>query len=178
MPVAKSYQKFSIVGEPFVTNGRKYVTLSNGKTVRWYTDAEYSKLYNEPVEIEKISRTLREVLGFSKGFVTIFKGDTYAYLDWFRACAQTRYNKIWGWFVPSEDEIPADLPTALTAVTLSWDAIATSDSTLKAEKEIAAVVDALINEPSPSEWVGAIGDRIEVSVVVKQAMQTNSYYGT
>ena len=53
MPVAKSYQELEIVGDVFVSSGRQYVNvkLKSGKTktVRWYTDSEYRKMYPEAV---------------------------------------------------------------------------------------------------------------------------------
>ena len=40
MPVAKSYQKYKIVGQPFKDNGKMYVVVmtdkGSHKTVRWY----------------------------------------------------------------------------------------------------------------------------------------------
>lgn len=52
MPVAKSYQSLEILCEPYVLDkGRQYVKVrtKNGenKQVRWYTDAEYAKMYPE-----------------------------------------------------------------------------------------------------------------------------------
>jgi hypothetical protein len=47
--VAKSYQKLIQIGEPFVSNGRQYVKVQTNKnttkTVRWYTEAEYARMY-------------------------------------------------------------------------------------------------------------------------------------
>lgn len=177
MPVAKSYQSFKIDGEPFTTNGRQYVKLSNGKTVRWYSDSEYQKLYPEAVKIEKPKRSLKDVLGFSEGFISIFKGDTYANLEWFQDTQETRYNKIWGWFVPSEVKMPQDVPLGLEVVRLEWSAIASDDNTLRLESVIKAAVDAVTCDPSPSQHIGKIGDRLDVEVKVVKAIQSDGYYG-
>lgn len=176
MPVAKSYQSFKIDGEPFTTNGRQYVKLSNGKTVRWYSDSEYKKLYPEAVSIEKPKRSLKDILGFEKGFITIFKGETYPHLEWFQASI-ARYNKVWGWFIPSEIEVPQDVPVELEAKQLLWSEIAADDNTLHAESIIAAAVDELLCDESPSVFIGTVGDRIEIEVVVKKAIESNGYYG-
>jgi hypothetical protein len=49
MPVAKSFQKYTLIGEPYKKNGRQYIVIryadGHDREVRWYTDAEYAKLY-------------------------------------------------------------------------------------------------------------------------------------
>ena len=93
MAVAKSYQELEIVGDVFVSSGRQYVNvkLKSGKlkTVRWYSDAEYRKMYPEAAAVDHsinpYYKPQKEVLGFTKGYITIFKGDTYSEIDWFRA---------------------------------------------------------------------------------------------
>lgn len=43
MPTARTYDRYSLDGEPFKENGRMYVyvMMPNGnKKVRWYTEAE------------------------------------------------------------------------------------------------------------------------------------------
>ena len=117
MAVAKSYQELEIVGDVFVSSGRQYVNvkLKSGKTkaVRWYTDSEYRKMYPEAVAVDRSAdpyyKPQKEVLGFTKGYITIFKGDTYSELDWFRASI-ARYARWWGWYIISTEEIPEDLP--------------------------------------------------------------------
>lgn len=178
--VAPSFQKYEIVGEPFSANGKMYVKLSNNRTVRWYTDAQYEKLYptKEKTETTDVSvkRSKKEVLGFSLGFITIFKGDTYAQLDWFRESV-ARYNKIWGWFIPSEIDLPQDLPEGIAPVRLEWSQVSLSDNELRAEKDISEAVDALLCDPSPSEYIGKVGDRIEIKVKVLKAVSIEGYYG-
>ena len=82
MPVAKSYKELPICGEPYEKNKRMYVVVEckNGhrKEVRWYTEDEYAKMYPEEEVKPQRLRSVKEVLGFSKGYITIFKGDTYA----------------------------------------------------------------------------------------------------
>ena len=77
MAVAKSYQDLPIVGDVFVSSGRQYVNvkLKSGKTktVRWYSDAEYRKMYPETVAVDRSTdpyyKPQKEVLGFTKGLL-------------------------------------------------------------------------------------------------------------
>mgnify|MGYP007130714223 CR=1 FL=1 len=88
--VAKSYQELEIVGDVFVSSGRQYVNvkLKSGKlkTVRWYSDFEYAKMYPTAEKVSEIkhTKTQKEVLGFTEGYITIFKGETYPHKEWFR----------------------------------------------------------------------------------------------
>ena len=51
--VAKSYQNMEIVSDVYMVSGRKYVKVRDNKgaekQVRWYSDAEYAKMYGTPV---------------------------------------------------------------------------------------------------------------------------------
>lgn len=179
MPVAPSYQKFAIEGEPFTTNNRLYVRLSNGRIVRWYTEAQYEKLYPSVKTSEKTAateiRSRKQVLGFSLGFITIFKGDTYAHLDWFRE-SPARYNKLWGWFFTSDDALPEDLPPALTPIQLTWEQVSINEN-LRPDSEIENIVQSMVNDPSPSEFQGSIGARLELTLKVVKAVPVETNYG-
>ena len=182
MAVAKSYQDLPICGEPYEKNKRKYVIVEckNGhrKEVRWYTDAEYAKMYpEEKVEPQRL-RSVKDVLGFSKGYITIFKGDTYPLLEWFQAEPKCRYHSFWGWYVVSEDELP-QFPAGITPVQLKWEDVAVAnEDCLKSEALVRKAVDALIYESSPSEFQGEVGDRIDRTLtVVKITPLEDGYYG-
>ena len=55
--VAKSYQTLEIVQEPFSENGRLYVKVKTKKgtikKVRWYSEAEYARMYPDAEPQEK-----------------------------------------------------------------------------------------------------------------------------
>lgn len=178
MPVAKSFQKYTLIGEPYKKNGRQYIVIryadGHDREVRWYTDAEYAKLY--PAENPstasqtKILRPLKDVLGFSKGYITIFKGDTYALLDWFREEPKCRYHKIFGWYVISEEELP-EIPAGISPIQLKWEDVSVpGEDTLKSEAAIKEHINSLIYEPTSSEWQGEIGDRIEKQLTVTKVI--------
>ena len=177
MPVAKSYQNMKIVGEPYVANGRLYVKLESGKQVRWYSDKEYAKMYPDAPVPQKIYKTQREVLGFQNGYVTIFKGDTYSHLEWFKQSI-ARYNKFFGWYVISTEEVPEDLPSDLEPIKLEWEYVKGVDGeSLAPEHIVKAYVESLIYEASDSEYVGAVGERIEIEVKILKAMSFDGIYG-
>lgn len=187
MPVAKSFQSLAIFGEPYIKNGRQYVTVvkPNGshREVRWYTDAEYAKMY--PTEVSndvdtalgKKIRTTKEVLGFTNDYITIFKGDTYALIDWFRESA-ARYHNIFGWYFISTEELP-EIPAGIEPIQLKWEDVAFVDEdTLKSEIAIKEHINSLIYESTGSEWQGAVGDRLELELTVQKVIPLDSgYYG-
>lgn len=181
MPVAKSYQALPMLGEPYTRNGRKYVKVKTvrglEKEVRWYSEAEYMRMYGEPSNDEnKQTKTQKQVLGFENGFITIFKGDTYGALDWFHQSI-ARYTRVWGWYIVSTEQVPEDLPEGLTPIKLSWETVGNDDGSLKSETVIKNAVDELIYEPSSSQFVGEIGDRLDLELVVEKRIPLENNYG-
>ena len=185
MAVAKSYQDLEIVGEVFVSSGRQYVNvkLKSGKvkTVRWYTDAEYRKMYPEAVvaidhSFDPYCKPQKEVLGFTKGYITIFKGDTYSEIEWFRASI-ARYARWWGWYIISTEEVPADLPEGITPVQLPWELVGQEDGKLTPEHLVKEAVESIIYDESESEYVGSIGERLDLYLTVERAIELDGNYG-
>lgn len=181
MAVAKSYQNLEIVKDPYAVNGKLYVQvkLGNGNTkqVRWYSDKEYEKYYGAKPDHtnDPFYKTQKEVLGFKNGFITIFKGDTYSCKDWFKENG-ARYTRFWGWGISSEMEVPAELPIGIEAIRLDWDLVGEGDN-LKSDSAVQEAVDAIMYEESTSQYVGEIGQRIEVELTVDKAIKLDSYYG-
>lgn len=178
--VAKSYQKFEIAAGPYEVNGRQYVKLSNGKQVRFYTEAEYYKIYPEDKKQETVAnilKPLKEVLGFDKGYITICKGNTYEHLEWFKN-SDFRFSTYFGWYLCSSYELPADFPADLTPVQLLWEDVALPDGTaLKTEAAVKEAVEKLVFEPSPSEFYGMIGDKVMLTLTVIKAIELDGYFG-
>ena len=178
--VAKSFQNLEIVGEVYVSKGKQYVqvrTKSGGlRQVRWYTEKEYAKMYPEENKIKEF-KTQKEVLGFTKGYITIFKGDIPFEDDYFKLSAKISYARGWGWYIPSTEEIPEDLPEYAIPVRLPWELVGKEDETLKTDREIAAAVEPLRYESDESEYQGQIGDKLELIVVVEKAIALDGYYG-
>ena len=177
--VAKSFQNLETVGEVYISKGRQYIQVRTKsgivKAVRWYTDKEYAKMY--PDEEQRIQfKTQKEVLGFDKGYITIFKGNTYEDKEYFKQNA-ARYNRLWGWYFISTIDLPQDIPEDVEPVRLDWDLVGLDNGTLKSDAEIAAAVETLIYEPDVSEYQGSIGDKIEAFVVVEKAIALDGFYG-
>lgn len=184
MPVAKSYAELEIVGDVFVSSGRQYVNvkMKSGKlkTVRWYSDAEYRKMYPEVVAVARsadpFSKSQKEVLGFTKGYITIFKGDTYAEVDWFRASI-ARYTRWWGWYIISTEEVPTDLPEGITPIQLPWEVVGQEDGNLRPEHLVKEAVESIIYDESESEFQGAIGERLDLYLTVERTIELDGSYG-
>lgn len=176
--VAKSYQSYPLLGDPFAANGRMYVNVQTpkgqSKTVRWYTDAEYAKLYGAPIGSSTPTFNAKKALGFSEGPITIFKGYTDALQDYFEA-SPAYYNAHWGWYYPS-GTTPI-YPPQVTPVSLQWASVGKADNTLKPIPEVRAAVDSLLYEASPSKHQGKIGERIERVLTVKEVKKKNNGFG-
>ena len=177
MAGAKSYQNIKIASEPYQVNGRMYVTLETGKRVRWYTDAEYKKMYGDSVDIPVTPKTQKEALGFQNGFITIFKGDTFAAIEWFRASI-CKYNKIFGWYVPSTEDIPTDIPLGLEPIRIDWECVAAADGvSIKSETQAKEYAQQFLIEPSNSKFLGTVGEKLEVTVTIKRGIEMYGRYG-
>ena len=181
--VAKSFQNLEIVEGPFTSNGRQYVKVKsprgNIRAIRWYTEAEYNRLFpSSPAEAAAIpKKSQKDSLGFSKGYITIFKGDTYPYREWFRASI-ARYARWWGWYIISTDEVPKDLPADLEPIKLPWEVVGSEDGKLfENEQNIKKAVEALIYEESNSEFIGKIGERLELYLTVERVIELSNGYG-
>lgn len=170
MATAPSFANLERLSEPFEENGKEYILVKtkSGTTrkVRWY---------EEPM---KKIRPVKEVLGFSKGYITIFKGDINSLLEWFQKEPKCRYHNFWGWYVVSTDELP-QIPAGLEPIQLKWDDVAFADEDqLRPESQIKEHIDSLMYDPSPSKWQGEVGDRIDRTLTVtKITPLADGYYG-
>ena len=169
MATAPSFANLERLSEPFEENGKEYILVKtkSGTTrkVRWY---------EEPM---KKIRPLKEVLGFTKGYITSFKGDTYSLLEWFQD-STARYHKFWGWYFTSEEELP-EIPAGITPIQLKWEDVAFVDEDqLRPESQIKEHIDSLMYDPSPSKWQGEVGDRVDRTLtVIKVTPLEDGYYG-
>ena len=171
--VAKTYTEWPRETEPYEIGGRMYVKVRSPKgivkQVRAYTEHEYQKMYPaqslvtpsvEPI----LSLNVKNILGFQKEYIWIFKGDLESAEYWFSATPECRYHVFWGWYIVSTDEIPSNIPSCITPVQLPWEKVGNSDGTLLNQTAITQVIEELIFEKHPSTFQGAIGERIERSV--------------
>lgn len=179
--VAKSYQGLEQVCDQYEVNGKQYVKvrMRNGsiKQVRAYTEAEYRK-YNPEVKIIKEAKSQRDTFGFGEqGFIWLFKGDTYAALDWFR-WAPTRYAEMLGWYLPSDIEMPTPLPTDVEPIKLYWDKVCDKEGKhFRDKEEIKAYVETLIYDAGTSEWIGNINERMTLPLTCTRISNYVNAYG-
>lgn len=190
--VAKTYQGLIQIGNEIVIDKKTYIQVQTKKgtikTVRTYTQKDYEKMYpnekktsgvqksTEPQAHDIYYKPQKEVLGFTHGYITIFKGDTYSCLEWFQQSI-ARYCKLWGWYIISTEAIPADLPEGIEPIRLEWDNVGNEDGKLKKDSDVISAVDTLIYEPGTSEYVGAIGERLELTITVTKSIELDNDFG-
>lgn len=190
--VAKSYSKLKQINEPFKENGKMYVTVVTEKgaqkVVRWYSEAEYAKMYPE-VTIDKTKdpyyKSQKEVLGFSKGYITIFKGVTPENEWWFEQNQYCRWARWWGWYVPSTFAVPCDYPKGVVSVRLTWGPMGGEGDWLKDEATIKKhICDTFlavsVKKSGISKPQGKIGDRLDIRIKVigKQTTENKRFHST
>lgn len=145
MPTAKSYLNMKHLSEPFLSKGKMYISVEDNhgrpKTVRWYTDQEFARLYPN-VQFTPKTQIVKDVLGFQKGYITIFRGNTKApeVEEWCRYSPKCRYHTTWGWYIVSNETLPDHIPAAVAPVQLLWDNVGNPDGTLKAPEVVATAV--------------------------------------
>ena len=182
--VAKSYQNMKTVCDPYEKSGRMYIDVINSKgtikQVRWYSESEYNKMY--PKDTKEMSRSQKNILGFDKGYITIFRGIKEEHEEWFKQSI-CRFARWWGWYVPSTKEVPADLPSGVMPVRLNWDGMGNEEERLQKEPVVKAHVTKTLRESataiktSNSKYQGKVGDRLEIKINVIQKIETENKYG-
>jgi len=184
MPTAKKYIYLEH-DEPYEKNGRMYVHVyyqNNGfavskKEVRWYSDDEWKKMYDKKVE-KKIS-SQKDTLGFgSAGYITFYFGDTYPNLDWFKAKYACRYSKVWGWYTPSTEDVPEDIPEGVDCGKLYWNDVCDVNGFIDENKAKEAVDEVRYSKvENGGEYVGEVGERQEFTLTVKKSVNFDGLYG-
>ena len=183
MPVAKSFQEYNFITEPYEVSGKMYVRVQHPRTgntrqVRFYSDKEYAKMYPEEKKVAtgKEYGPQKDALGFQEDYITIFKGDTSTHEDWFKQSV-ARYSVWWGWYIPSTKEVPNDLPNKIAAVRVPWQLVGQDNGYLKPNSVVKAAIENLLYEESTSQHIGAIGERIEKKLTVVKSTSARNYYG-
>ena len=184
MAVAKSYIGLPQTCEPYMADNNRWyvrVILKSGKEkeVRWYTDIEFEKMYPETSVITEPSKDIdaaKNRLGFQEGYITIFRGDQETNNDWFKL-SNARWARYWGWYVVSTEEVPEQLPFGIEPVKLYWKDIVGPTGEMKPEDKLKEIVDVLLYGESDSQFIGSIGERLELVVNVAKAISFDGAYG-
>lgn len=180
MPVARTYQNYKFESEPFIQNGRKYISVKTPtgviKNVRWYTEVEYARMYPE-VKPTTCGYNYRKALGFKDaGYITIYLGSNDKNEWWFRKEPNCYLHKIWGWYTHSDKEIPDELPEGVSIKKLYWNDISTPEgevTDVSAQKgyDLTTANNAIGN------FIGNIGDRIDLVLHIDRIILLQNQYG-
>lgn len=183
MAVAKTYEHMEIQGEPFEENKRMYVNVlapKGLKKVRWYTDAEYRRMYPETEETKNdiMDFNARHVFGFGDlGFITIYKGNRTSLEE----CAEThhdsfRRNLTFGYYTPSRLNL-CDLPGDVIPVKLYWSDVMDHDDRMKPHEEVMKIVATKLGTTSHSEFQGEENEWITKEVTIRENKSYETQYG-
>ena len=145
MPVAKTYAHMEIQGEPFSENKRMYVNVlapKGIKKVRWYSEAEYARMYPNEVKDEPEFNAYR-AFGFNDSdYITLYKGRNVE--EWAENDRRNIWNNlIFGYYTPGRLELP-NLTDGIEAVQLKWEQVAAKGNTMKPAEEVQKIVQSLI----------------------------------
>ena len=186
MPTAKKYMNYDH-DAPYMENGRMYVNILTGenrytgtlytKKVRWYSDAEWARMYKDDTPKQTVS--YKTILGFGDaGYITIYYGDTYPNLSWFKERPECRYSKIFGWYTPSNEEVSNEIPYGVETARLFWDGICDTEGKVDEAKAEKVVDEIRYSKVDAGEFIDEIGDRGEYDLVIEKAVPLEGYYGS
>lgn len=178
MPVAKTYAHMEIQGEPFSENKRMYVNVlapKGIKKVRWYSDAEYARMYPNEVKDEPEFNAYR-AFGFNDSdYITLYKGRNVE--EWAENDRHNIWNNlIFGYYTPGRLELP-NLSNGIEAIQLKWEQVAAKGNTMKPAEEVQKIVQSLIGMVSNSEYQGEKDEWVQKEVVVREKKSRDSRYG-
>ena len=182
MAVAKSYAKCKIDGEPFRENGRMYVNVlvaGKAKKVRWYTDAEYAKMYPSEEVHNIMDFNARHVFGFGvDGYITIYRGDKDAIQE-FRENHQEsfRFNLTFGVYTPSRIPL-CDLPEDIVGIRLDWQDVMDHDDRMRPHEEVQKVVARKLGTLTESKYQGTVNEWLQKIVTVIDKKSQENHFGT
>ena len=123
-----------------------------------------------------MQKSVKERLGFVGDYITIFKGNTYPFKDWLKERG-AKYNPKWGWYFATNLDVPTDLPADIFPITLYWNQVSSNGEELNNDDVIKEFLDSILYDPSPSEYQGNVGDRLEVELFVNKVIDLDGYYG-
>ena len=186
MAVAKTYEHMEIQGEPFKENGRMYVnvlTQKGLKKVRWYSDAEYQRMYpeSEVKENDIMDFNARSAFGFGDlGYITLYKGSEANMEEFVESHHEFfRHNLTFGYYTPSRIST-SGLPNTLVPVQLTWDEVKDHDDRMKPHDVVKKYVDSLLilDGNSESKYQGAKDEWLQKEVKITEKVSKENHFGT
>ena len=190
MSVAKSYEKYELLDEPYKKDGRAYVHISYpcckrkactkcggagaySKEVRWYGEVKVSTTTSDGFNARAA------FLFGEKGFIIIFKGNEEDIENYFLNSLPRhygRFNTLFGWFIGAETAIPTSLPSNITPVCLKWEEVSTNN-VINNYDDIRAYVGEKLYGKVKSHYVGAVGDKVDLHLFVLSTKTIKGFYG-
>ena len=181
MAVAKTYANMEISGDPFMENKRMYVNVKTKKglkKVRWYSDAEYRRMYPNEIEVhDTMNFNAKHVFGFEEtGYITVYKGmhaDEWANKD----RTNLRFNLTFGYYTPGRLELP-HLNEGIEPIRIMWEEVMDHDDRMKPHAEVQKIVAAKLGTLSKSHYQGAVNEWLQKTVKVAKKTSKESHFGT
>lgn len=183
MPVAKTYANMTINGEPFKENGRMYVNViapKGIKKVRWYSDAEYRRMYpDQEIKHDIMDFNARHAFGFGElGYITIYRGNERVIEEFVESHHEFfRLNLTFGYYTPSRIQL-CDLPSSIIPIQLNWNQVMSRDDRMKSHDEVKKIVADLLYDESMSQYQGEINDWLQKEVKVAAKKSDETHFGT
>lgn len=183
MPVAKTFAKYEIQGEVFREKGTKYVnvvTPKGLKKVRWYSDAEYNRMYASTTPNNNKGFNARYAFGFrDEGFITLYKGNEEAIKDWAQDVWPPKawYNLFFRFFTPGFMPVE-NVPEGITPIRLNWSEVAAEGNTMKPHEEVQKIVSSYIDDITKSRYQGEIDEWLQKTVTIREKTSKESKFGT
>ena len=181
MAVAKTYAKMEISGDPFMENGRMYVNVhapKGLKKVRWYSDAEYRRMYPDAVvEHNIMDFNAKHVFGFEEtGYIIIYKGtDVEGWANEDRT--NIYYNCTFGFYTPGRLESP-HLIDGIEPIRLMWEEVMDYNDRMKPHEVVQKIVAAKLGATSNSVYQGNVNEWLQKTVTVKEKKSNETHFGT
>ena len=182
MPVAKTYSKLELSGEPFQENGRMYINViapKGIKKVRWYTDAEYRRMYPEEKN-DIMDFNARHAFGFDElGYITIYRGDESLIENFVESHRESFWrNLTFNYYTPSSLPVP-ELPNGIEAIQLKWEEVQDHDDRMKPHEEVAAYIANHYsrNTLNISSFQGKENDWLEKEVSLTKNTKREDHFG-
>lgn len=181
--VAKTYEAWEQAGEPYDAKGNKklYVDVINPKTkaiktVRWYNEAEYKRMYPDAV-LTEASFNARWAFGFrDAGYITLLRGDDTAIEAWASETFpyRARFNTLFKWFIPSYLEMPP-LPPHIKPIVLNWSEIGMDDIHMKEDNVVEQHVQSLYLGEN-GNFIGVPGGRYSGVLTVVENNEIDNHF--
>ena len=183
MPVAKTYANMEVQGEPFKENGRMYINVVSSKgikKVRWYTEAEYKRMYPDViVESDIMDFNAYHAFGFDPvGYITLYKGANVE--EWAENDRHNiYYNYTFLYYTPGRLELPI-LSDGIEPVQLKWEDVMAHDDRMKPHEEVKKYVNSLLllDGSGKSQYQGAKDEWLQKTVTIKEKKSKDSHFGT